>query len=60
MTSSAMFGSRCGKASLHMALSLKQSHAADMLAFETCLEINEAMQQGYLTAGISYDIKKKL
>lgn len=29
-----------------------------MLAFETCLEINEAMQQGYLTAGVSYDMKK--
>ncbi len=40
------------------AYGLKDSHAADALAFETCLEISETMQQGYFTAGISYDMKK--
>ena len=42
----------------NFAYGLKQSHAADMLAFETCFEITEAMHQGYFTAGISYDMKK--
>ena len=40
------------------AYGLKQSHAADALAFQTCFEITEAMHQGYFSAGISYDMKK--
>ena len=37
---------------------LKQSNAADALAFQTCLEMMEYSKENYLTAGISYDMKK--
>jgi hypothetical protein len=40
------------------AYGLKQSLAADALAFHTCLDISTHAQEHYLTSGISYDMRK--
>ena len=40
------------------AYGLKQSNAVDALAFHTCLEMVEYSKESFLTAGISYDMKK--
>ena len=40
------------------AYGLKQSNAADALAFDTCLQMQLDIQEGYLTSGVSYDMQK--
>ena len=40
------------------AYGLKQSNAADALAFETCLQIQTDIQNGHIISGISYDMQK--
>jgi exonuclease III len=42
----------------NQAYGLKQTNAADSLAFDTCLQIALDMQNNYLTSGLSYDMRK--
>lgn len=39
---------------------LKQTKAADALAYDTCFQISLDIQQGHLAGGVSYDMKKML
>ena len=40
------------------AYGLKQAKAADALAFDVCMQVSTDTQNGLLTSGISYDMKK--
>ena len=55
-TSYANFGCQLGKPDC--AYGLKQSLAADALAFHTCMDISIHAQDNFLTSGISYDMRK--
>lgn len=37
---------------------MKQTKAADALAYDTCFQISLDIQQGHLAGGVSYDMKK--